>query len=591
MPQRAQRPVQRLGRASAALAAALWLSSCAAPGTQPGPVTAVTVTAVPAGVVVAWSGSEGASGFVVYRAPAGEGMTELARVPGAARKHADYTAEPGVAYAYAVAAVGPGGPGEHVVQEAGPVAALPGARLTVDVDGPGTVVVEGPAGPVTCSEDCVVGFEPGSEASLAGVDGDLAFAGFGEPCPPTPECLLTVDEDISVEALFRAHVLRLSLDGDAPVSVTFSPPDDRGHDACQVRPDADCLLGFTYTAGSTLQVSVNAAPVDPDAARVLGLAGDCETSQRFCVADLGGAASVAVIAAVTPVAVPDDFAVRADSAYDVRAPGVLANDEVGGTARVELVAFAGPGQLHLGADGSFSYSPPARPPENVTFSYRVRGAHDVAGPAAEVGLALVPPPRAAPDEYATAEDADLSVPAPGVLANDAADGEVEVELVAADGHGEVDLAPDGSFVFRPGPDDVRPYGFTYRVRNELGAVSEEATVTVAVAPVNDPPSFALLQETVSARPGQAVTVEGFAHDVSPGGGEDEAGQGLRFLVNWHEGDRPPFFPAPSIDGQGTLRFTGFGTGSATFEVVLQDSGGAGGGPARSEPRYFTITLQ
>ena len=49
-------------------------------------------------------------------------------------------------------------------------------------------------------------------------------------CPPTATCRLEMAEDVEVRALFRTHVLRLSLDGDAPVRVELSPPDDRGLD-------------------------------------------------------------------------------------------------------------------------------------------------------------------------------------------------------------------------------------------------------------------------------------------------------------------------------------------------------------------------
>lgn len=593
MPKRPHHPAAQPQRAAgAAFALVVWLASCAAPAPPPGTVAAVTVTPVPAGVLVEWSGGEGAAGFVVYRGAEGEEPAEVARLPGDASRHADYTVLPGTAYSYAVAAVGPGGVGDPVLQDAAPVAPQPGARLTVAVDGPGAVQVEAPFGPVTCREECVVGFAPGAEAVLAAAGDEEPFAGFGDPCPPSPTCRLVVEEDARVVALFRGHVLRLALDGDAPVRVTVSPPDDRGRDTCELRPDADCLLGFTFTPGSVLHVSVNAAPTDPARAGLVGLAGACQADQGFCVADVLGAASVEVLAALTPVAVPDEFQVRADAASAVAAPGVLANDDVGAAARAELVEFAGPGELQLGADGSIAYSPPGKPPKSVTFSYRVRGAHDVAGPVAQVSLAVVAPPKTKADRYTTLEDAELSVPAPGVLANDDAGGGATVELVRADGHGELDLRPDGSFTFRPAQDDARPFGFAYRVRNALGAVSEDTAVNVDVKPVNDPPTFTLADDQVTAERGRLVTVEGFARDVSPGGGPDEAGQGLGFIVTRHSGDRLPFLPQPSISADGTLRFAGFAPGSATFQVVLVDSGGnANGGSPVSEPRYLTITIR
>jgi len=584
-----ERPQHRAPRllAAAGVAAALvlWLASCGPPGAGPAAVGAVTATPLPAGVLVEWTGGEGADAFVVYRAAAGEELAELARVPGDARRHADYTADPEAAYTYAVAPVGPSGPGEPVAQEGEPVTPLPGVRLRVHLDGPGSVAVAGPDGEAVCREDCVVGFAPGSEAELSGRDGDLPFAGFGAPCPPAPTCRLVLDEDVEVPALFRTHVLRLGLDGDAPARAVVSPPDDRGVDTCELRPGDACLLGYTYTAGGALLVSVNAGPLDPSRAQLVGLAGACEASQGFCVAAVEGAAAVAVLAAVTPVAAPDAFAVRADAPYTVPAPGVRANDDASGDARSELVGFAGPGELELAADGSFTYSPPERPPGSVTFSYRLRGAHDVAGPPAEVALTLVPAPRAAPDSYTTAEDTALRVPAPGVLANDSPGGEVAIELVSADGHGEVALAEDGSFEFRPARDDVRPFGFRYRLRNPLGAVSEEVGVTVNVTPVNDPPRFELSEEELTAEAGTPVELAGFVREVSPGGGPDEASQTVTFHVTRVPGGPAVFLRQPTIDQAGTLRFTPLLRGWAVFEVVARDSGNA-----VSEPRRFRITV-
>lgn len=581
--------VGRLAAVSLAALAAALLASCAAPPQATSPIGEVTVTAVPAGLLVEWTGGEGADGFVVYRAAAGEELAQLADVPAGERSHADYTATPGTSYTYAVAAVAPGTPSTPVPQQGEPVQPLPGVRLSLAFDGSGAVVVDGPAGPVACRADCVVGLAPGVEAVLSG---EGSFAGFGEPCPPTPSCALTLEEDATVTALFRAHVLRLTLDGDAAAQVSVSPPDDRGLEACEVRPGADCLLGFTFTPDRVLQVSVNAAPLDAGRARLLGLHGGCEAASGFCVADVLGTASVQVVAAVTPMAVPDAFVVRGDTPNDVDAPGVLANDDVGSLARAELVEFAGPGQLELAADGSFTYVPPKKPPASVTFTYRLRGAHDVAGPPATVQLDVVPAPTAAPDRYTTPEDTELVVPAPGVLDNDSYAGDVSVELTSADGHGEVALAVDGSFSFRPARDAVGPFKFRYVVRNALGVESKAAEVTVTVSPVNDPPTFELSQDAVTGTVLEQTEVKGFAREISPGGGPDEAKQRLDFVVERVGGDPVLFVNAPSVSPDGTLRFRGLTPGTVTYRVVLRDDGGGpGGGKATSEPRTFTITVR
>src|SRR5690606_8975413 len=153
---------------------------------------------------VEWIGGDGATGFVVYRSSEDTETEELATVAGDRRSYADYAAQPDGAYMYAVAAMGPGSATEPVWQSSdAAVSPSEGEMLTVLLDGAGTVVVEGAAAPVSCSEDCVVGFEPGAQAVLTGVSDGLSFAGFSSPCPPTATCALDMDEDHEVSALFR----------------------------------------------------------------------------------------------------------------------------------------------------------------------------------------------------------------------------------------------------------------------------------------------------------------------------------------------------------------------------------------------------
>jgi VCBS repeat-containing protein len=88
----------------------------------------------------------------------------------------------------------------------------------------------------------------------------------------------------------------------------------------------------------------------------------------------------------------------------------------------------------------------------------------------------------------TDEDATLTIPLPGVLANDA---DVENDLltaalVASPAHGTVTLNVNGSFVYNPAANYHGPDSFTYRVSD--GATnSVPATVNITVRPVNDAP--------------------------------------------------------------------------------------------------------
>ena len=77
------------------------------------------------------------------------------------------------------------------------------------------------------------------------------------------------------------------------------------------------------------------------------------------------------------------------------------------------------------------------------------------------------PPISAPENYATAEDTALVVPAPsGVLANDNPNGNAQIEsvLVTAPAHGTVALNPDGSFTFTPAANYHGPDAFGYKAR-------------------------------------------------------------------------------------------------------------------------------
>ena len=99
------------------------------------------------------------------------------------------------------------------------------------------------------------------------------------------------------------------------------------------------------------------------------------------------------------------------------------------------------------------------------------------------------PPIAADDAYAVDEDGLLSTNAAnGVLANDIdPDGDpLSAALVGSVSHGSLVLNGDGSFDYAPGPDFFGTDSFTYKA-NDGTLDSNEATVTIAINPVNDPP--------------------------------------------------------------------------------------------------------
>ena len=92
-------------------------------------------------------------------------------------------------------------------------------------------------------------------------------------------------------------------------------------------------------------------------------------------------------------------------------------------------------------------------------------------------------PVARPDSYSTPKGRTLTVPAPGVLANDTA-GTTAV-LVSGPDNGQVTLRPDGSFTFTPRKGFVGTTTFRYTATLG-GQTSAPATVTITVTEPEPP---------------------------------------------------------------------------------------------------------
>jgi Ca2+-binding RTX toxin-like protein len=116
------------------------------------------------------------------------------------------------------------------------------------------------------------------------------------------------------------------------------------------------------------------------------------------------------------------------------------------------------------------------------------GHHEPTPSAAQATTRLGSTPTAGDDAYATSEDTELTINAPGVLANDTdVDGDsLTVFLINGPAHGALALNPDGSFTYAPHPNFSGMDSFSYRA-NDGTTDSNVATVTISVAPVNDAP--------------------------------------------------------------------------------------------------------
>jgi hypothetical protein len=200
-------------------------------------------------------------------------------------------------------------------------------------------------------------------------------------------------------------------------------------------------------------------------------------------------------------------------------------------------------------------------------------------------------PTGVDDAYTTLEDTQLSVPAPGVLANDTGDNlmaTAQTGAATAQG-GSVTLQTTGAFVYTPPAGIVGSDSFTYTVTNSSG--TSNATVTITITLVNHAPSFTKGADQTVLEDAGPQTVTNWATAISPGPA-NESSQTVSFQVT-NDTNAALFSTAPAVDSTGTLTYTPApdANGMATITLVAKDDGGtANGGVDTSAPQTFVINV-
>jgi VCBS repeat-containing protein len=197
---------------------------------------------------------------------------------------------------------------------------------------------------------------------------------------------------------------------------------------------------------------------------------------------------------VAPVAQDNTYTTVEDTQLVMNPLGVLDNDtDANGDTLTAILDTTTPnGTLVLNADGSFSYTPNQDFAGVDTFTYLANDGVLISG-IATVTITVTQvndAPVAFNDEYSVAEDAVLTIAAPGVLANDTdAEGDaLTVVLVTDVLNGTLDFNADGSFTYTPDANFFGTDTFTYLVTDGTGE-SNAATVTITV---NDMPDLRIL---------------------------------------------------------------------------------------------------
>ncbi|WP_165065984.1 Ig-like domain-containing protein [Paludisphaera rhizosphaerae] len=204
----------------------------------------------------------------------------------------------------------------------------------------------------------------------------------------------------------------------------------------------------------------------------------------------------------------------------VQSPGVLSNDGDPNSQAIAAVLDSAPasGKVVLNSDGSFVYTPNAGFYGVDRFTYRASDG-ELTSPPTTVTISVYGQPTAVADTYSVIQDTVLSVPAPGVVANDVSPAGLPLRAVISVGpkSGLINLNDDGSFTYTPQAGFVGQDTFKYYVTDGK-LLSATATSTINVTFLNKPPVAG--DDAYNYRPGTPLLVGApgvLANDQDPNG--------------------------------------------------------------------------
>ena len=259
-----------------------------------------------------------------------------------------------------------------------------------------------------------------------------------------------------------------------------------------------------------------------------------------------------------PTTVDDAHSTPLNTPLNVAAPGVLANDDSngGGAMTAVLVSNVSSGVLTLAENGGFAYTPNAGFAGTATFAYRAVTAFGN-GNVATVTITVepAPPPTTVNDAYSTPFNTPLNIAAPGVLANDNANGGGAMTAVPVStvSNGVLALAGNGGVAYTPNAGFIGTDTFTYRAVT-TSAQGNVGTVTIAVGqPTTVQPPTGLRVVSVV---GNSVTLRWDSAPIGPLATDHLVEGGINpgeVLAGLNTGSASPVFTFPAPNGAFYIR--------------------------------------
>ena len=225
-----------------------------------------------------------------------------------------------------------------------------------------------------------------------------------------------------------------------------------------------------------------------------------------------------------PVAMDDEYSVRANQVLSVAAPGLLANDTDadGDTLIVQSLTSPQHGGIAAFPDGSLFYTPNTGFVGTDTFTYTI--SDGVTTDTATITISVLDEtPVAVDDAYSVHANRPLVIQAPGLVRqrHGCRPGHPDARHLTQAEHGTVVAFGDGSFTYTPNTGFIGTDRFTYFVTD--GVLKDDATVTIAVldqAPIAGDDAY-------TVRANQTLTIP------APGvlGNDTDADQDTRTLAH------------------------------------------------------------
>lgn len=328
--------------------------------------------------------------------------------------------------------------------------------------------------------------------------------------------------------------------------------------------------GGTFTANASGEVTFTPTPEFSGNARA-----------KYRVKDFAGATSnesdieVIVRRVNDPPVVVDDVAIT-DEGVQVKIK-ILANDyDIDGDIEPSSVLITGEtgGSFVANNNGEVTFTPSHGFYGTARASYTVQDDDGLVSKSATITVtvnSINVPPIANNDIINTLEDTPLAIQ---VLSNDSdPDGALNLASVIVTNSVNGTFVPNQSGVvtYTPPPNFNGIASAKYTVKDTEGRVSNEATITVTVSPVNDPPSFDPIanQSVLKNSANKTITITG----ITAGPMETET---LSFKAT---SDAPGIVPNPLVSYNGTANTATLTfkpqpnqSGSATITVELSDQG-------------------